>query len=596
MRLQSFQVMNFRSIKDSGVIDVSRITALLGRNESGKSNLLRGLHSLNPLDGFGALDPVKNFPRDRRLGDCGDDTPVVNSTWELDDDDRAALADILPQAPNVRTVTVARQYQGNSRAVVFPEVADASSDDDRDRLNRASEWVLRTMPRFFFLDEYPQFAGHQDMTAYLQRQEQNQLNEADRNFAKLCRVAGLDPQELHQLQHGGSAEHRNQLVNRAGAVMTAELKRLWKDRELKIRFNLDGDHFETLVCDPTATYDVEVNLNDRSRGFQWFFAFYASFAADTSSDTVGNAILLLDEPGLYLHAKSQGDLLKHFENDFTNQILYTTHSPFMISTHRLDSVRTVSIAENIGTTVSNSPTGDARTLYPLQTALGYDVSQSLFAEPNNLVMENITDFWILTSVNAYLSDTGRKSLNPQLSLTPAGGAQKVSYMVALLTSADLNVVVLFDKERESEVASNEMVKAKLIGERNAVFVSEALDPVPTEAEIEDLLDPAVYEALVREAYKTELQGKILELDRNIPRITQRMEMALENFAVPFQRAKPARLFMAKMAYEPRKVLTPESAGRFEQLFELINERFGVETPVVVDSRTTRSWQTSVRAD
>jgi len=43
-----------------------------------------------------------------------------------------------------------------------------------------------------------------------------------------------------------------------------------------------------------------------------------------------NAILLLDEPGLYLHAHSQSDLLVHFAKDFKNQILYTTHSPFMV--------------------------------------------------------------------------------------------------------------------------------------------------------------------------------------------------------------------------------------------------------------------------
>jgi len=67
MRLESFRVWNYRSINDSGEIAVSRITSLLGRNESGKSNLLRALHSLNPIDGFEPLKPIKDFPRHRRL-------------------------------------------------------------------------------------------------------------------------------------------------------------------------------------------------------------------------------------------------------------------------------------------------------------------------------------------------------------------------------------------------------------------------------------------------------------------------------------------------------------------------------------------------
>jgi len=85
MRLESFKVTHFRSIIDSGWVDVSQITAILGRNESGKSNLLRGLRSLNPAEGFTALNPIKDFPRHRRLEECTDETKVVDSRWLLDE-------------------------------------------------------------------------------------------------------------------------------------------------------------------------------------------------------------------------------------------------------------------------------------------------------------------------------------------------------------------------------------------------------------------------------------------------------------------------------------------------------------------------------
>ncbi|MFO7911892.1 MAG: AAA family ATPase, partial [Desulfotignum sp.] len=124
---------------------------------------------------------------------------------------------------------------------------------------------------------------------------------------------------------------------------------------------------------------------------QWFFSFYTAFAADTENGDKDTAILLLDEPGLYLHAKSQGDLLTHLEDDFENQILYTTHSPFMVPTKHLDWVRTVNIAEADGTTVTNNPSGDRKTLFPLQAALGYDLAQSLFLGGSNLIVEGVTD-------------------------------------------------------------------------------------------------------------------------------------------------------------------------------------------------------------
>ncbi|OLH12848.1 ATP-dependent nuclease, partial [Xanthomonas oryzae] len=444
--------------------------------------------------------------------------------------------------------------------------------EDKDAQQKARNWAFDAIPEFFYLDDYPELDGHQDIAAYMQRKGQNQLTDADKNFEKLCKVANLDPAKLHELHQKNDHETRNQLVNRASAVVTGELKRLWKDRELKIRFNLDGVHLDTLISDPTATYDVEVNLNDRSRGFQWFFAFYVSFAADTKGGKAENSILLLDEPGLYLHAKSQSDLLKHFEDDFTNQILYSTHSPFMVPTHRLDSVRTVNIADKTGTSVTNDPSGDSRTLFPLQAALGYDLAQSMFVGPNNLVVEGVTDFWFLTAVSAHLSDAGKTALSSNLTLTPAGGAQKVSYMVALLTSESLNVLVLFDAEKESEATKKDLLKAKLIREQNVVFVSEAFDPVPDEADIEDLLDSVVYEWLVKEAYKAELKGKSLKLNAKIPRIAKRVEKAFEELGVPFQKTRPARLFLTKMANEPDKVLTADSVARFEALFKLINTR------------------------
>jgi hypothetical protein len=244
----------------------------------------------------------------------------------------------------------------------------------------------------------------------------------------------------------------------------------------------------------------------------------------------------------------------------------------MVPTHALDSVRTVSISEGKGTTVTNDPSGDAKTLFPLQAALGYNIAQSLFVGPNNLVVEGVTDFWMLSAVNAYMGDSGRTTLNPHLTITPAGGAQKVSYMVALLTSEELNVVVLLDDERESKTTKDDLLKTKLIHEKNVVFVSEAFLVPPSEADIEDVFDPAIYESLIRESYKTELVGKDFRPNANIPRVAKRMEKALAELGIDFHKTRPARLLLEKMASKPKNILSDECLTRFEKLFKVINER------------------------
>ena len=338
--------------------------------------------------------------------------------------------------------------------IPFPDEADTlltEIEAQADAINafetahqQARTAVAQWLPLFVYVAEFPELDGHQSLAEYVQNRTRGAaLTTAEKNFEKLAKVAGFDPKGLHGIAN--DHETRNQLVNRAGATVTSEIRRLWRDRNLKIRFNLDGEHLDTFISDPTNVYDVEVNLNERSRGFQWFFSFYVTFAADTAGGDADGAILLLDEPGLYLHAKSQGDLLKYLREDLKNQILYTTHSPFMVPPGAISLVRTVNISQQDGTTVTNDPTGDSRTLFPLQAALGYQASQTLFIGQFNLIVEGVTDFWILSAANEHLKAVGGRTLPEELIITPAAGAQRVTYMVALLASQDLDVLVLLSR-------------------------------------------------------------------------------------------------------------------------------------------------------
>ncbi|WP_109142876.1 AAA family ATPase, partial [Bradyrhizobium sp. SUTN9-2] len=532
MKLTSFQIQNFRSVEDSGWINVNDLTSLVGRNESGKSNLLLALASLNPPGGRQPLTPVKDFPRSRRLEECKSNTVVVWSWWSLSPEEAEELHPLLGP---LDTVAIGRGYAAEAiwtqfktmppeldarkmasvlkrlRPVLEPrwtalegeqktqvegawgalEKANANTvskawagavtpaaaalrkqlgaasimlDDKQDELlteledqalkitsydaNKlaAHKLVIGWLPQFVYIADFPELYGHQELSSFVERRGQNPATkEREDNFEKLAKVAGFKPQELYEKRN--DHELRGQILNRASSLVTGEIRRLWKDRQLMVRVDIDGPNVTILVSDPNSQYPVEVNLDERSRGFRWFFAFYITFSADTQGGNADGAILLLDEPGLYLHAKSQEHLLKHFREDYENQIIYTTHSPFMVPPDALEIVRTVNIDEKTGTKVSNVPTGDSRTLFPLQAALGYQLSQTLFVGHSNLIVEGVTDFWILSSVNAHFAATGVPALPEELTITPAGGAGKVSYMAALLASEELKVLVLLDDDR-----------------------------------------------------------------------------------------------------------------------------------------------------
>ena len=662
MKLESFRVRNFRSVFDSGLITTEKLTAILGRNESGKTNLLLALKSLNPAEGFGKLNDIKDFPRNRKLSECTPDTPVVDTTWKLTEQELAELSAIYPRARNITYVDISRRYNGKIRHINFsglekltydeqkikkevrkikaqidlffdnvenkteqtqPDIQAISdicnallpipdrpidwseqakgkpqklrqflvkydielkseSDDaldeledtlneisnDSSRSKQAREWILTKLPVFVMVDEYPELNGHHQMAEYTYHKQQGTLTNADIHFEKLCKVAGISPDEL--TANRNNSEVRNQLVNRAGAVVTTEIRRLWQDKPLKIRFNVDSDYFDTYVSDTNHTYDVEVNLDERSRGFKWFFSFYITFFADTKGGAAENAVILLDEPGLYLHAKSQADLLNHLTNDFDNQIIYTTHSPFLVPIKNISDVKTVSIAEDKGTTVTNDPSGDSTTLFPLQAALGYDIAQSLFIGSHNLIVEGVTDFWYLSTISDVLTSAGRKGLNSKIIITPAGGAQRVSYMVSLLSSQNLNVVVLLDDEKQSRETSVELQQQGMLNRKNVVFVSDALESKRDECDIEDLFNRDTFLQLVDESY--DLKPGSLKLNEKIPRIVKQIENSFSTDKKHFVKAKPARAFMNRLKDGDIQLLSTEELDRFEKLCDLINKR------------------------
>lgn len=150
MQLKSFRITNFRSINDSGDIDASRITALLGRNESGKSNLLRGLHTLNPAEGFAKLNPIKDFPRHRKLAECSDLTQVVSTKWTLTPSEQARLAATWPRASGVTEVEIGRRY-GATRWVNI--AVPASAFDIAEVRNLAKKIVAAVKAKAAGLDE-----------------------------------------------------------------------------------------------------------------------------------------------------------------------------------------------------------------------------------------------------------------------------------------------------------------------------------------------------------------------------------------------------------------------------------------------------------
>ena len=273
----------------------------------------------------------------------------------------------------------------------------------------------------------------------------------------------------------------------------------------------DQQYLKVVVEDSLG---VNVELDQRSEGFQWLVSFFVVFFGQAAGTQV-NAILLLDEPGLSLHGLKQREFRRTLSKLAEgNQLLFTTHSPFLVGPDELDIVRVVEMADRtVGTIVhSDVMADDPASLLPLQEALGYDLAQSLFAQQRNLVLEGLTDFWYVEAVSELFRDAGLTELNHEIELFPASSAGKLVYFATILHAQHIKVAALLDSDAAGDDAANQEFLVRKLGQKGILRTKDAYAGPVAEPEIEDLLR----ETLI-EVGKSECGWDVSEAASNQPR-------------------------------------------------------------------------------
>ena len=322
------------------------------------------------------------------------------------------------------------------------------------------------------------------------------------------------------------------------------------------------------------SYLTRKPFESESHGFRWFFSFLMTqkhFYTDNN-----DVILLLDEPGLLLHAKAQKDLLQFFEDDLASrhQVIYTTHSPFMIDLGRLNRVKTVenkSLEEEsnqlkygeLGTKVSSEVHSAGKdTLIPLQSALGYDISQGLFIGKDFLIVEGKSDEIYIRAISCLLEKSGREGLGPW-NIVHARGIGNVASFVKLFGATGLNLAVLVDSHNSERQQIENLFNEGTIDKDRILTYADFTGN--READVEDMLTLDFYLELVEKTY--DISIKKTDLPKR-SRVVSRLESYFETNPIPngvsFRHLKPANYLMANIESMelPEKVLS-----RFQKVFD-----------------------------
>ncbi len=686
MKLTKVRITGFQSIWDSTEFDIGDVTCLVGKNEAGKTALLKALYRLNPIiDKYGSFDVTRDYPR-RAVSEYKDDVEagrrepitVIQATYALEPEDITAIQEVFgPQCfqDETPTLTLHKGYSdedegedeftfsglnmdkeaaikhlveasGLSQTLInklldlntieeMVKALDKLQQDEDDGLQQDEDDGLQQdeddelqqdendelqqdenmqelmltlqevseqdvsgiaydrilddrIPKFLYFDEYYQMEGQDNVDALKQRVANRNLKDSDHPLLGLIKLAGL---KLDQLTDPDETEDLISRLEAAENRLTKRVLTYWsQNRHLRMKFDIrlgrprDPDGMTSGMNIWGRVHDtrhmVSTALGTRSRGFVWFFSFLAWYSRKKDE----NIILLLDEPGLSLHAKAQADLLRYFEEELKphHQLIYTTHSPFMVDPTRFDRVRIVqdlgieSDSDNLseeqeGTKVITEvldATPDS--LFPLQGALGYEIYQTLFVGPNCLVVEGVSDLLYIQTISSILQDNGKEGLSSDWTITPVGGADKVPTFVAMIgAQTNLNLAVLIDYQKKDQQKIEDLYKRKLLKKSNVRTYADYAQG--SEADIEDMFEPEFYLKLVKGAFGVSIS--LTDLSSGHPRILRRLEEYLKSNPLPnketFNHFRPARYLSENIGCLENE-LSEQELDRFEQAFKDLN--------------------------
>ena len=645
MKLTKVRITNFQSIQDSTEFEIGDVTCLVGKNESGKTALLKALYRLNPInEADGDFDVTYDYPRQTLIDyaveiDSGQRKPaqVVQATYVLDPDDTAAVEELfgsgclIDDEPTLvltkgysKSLTLnhlnvdtdaAIKHLTNNFDSTHPSVESTVGEVGADPVvaeqtetsrQRAAllqsisdfkgsqvvfEQILRDrVPKFLYFDEYYQMKGQDNLDALKQRVAEGTLENSDYPLLGLIGLARLN---LDQILNPRRTETLIAQLESAGNFLTRSVLPYWsQNQHLRMEFDIrqaqredppgmtSGTNIWARVKD--TKHDVTTTLGTRSRGFVWFFSFLAWYQRLRKEND--NLILLLDEPGLSLHAKAQGDLLHYFEKELKShhQLVYTTHSPFMVDPAHFDRVRIVQDLgiepdsedlpqEQLGTKViSDVLEATPDSLFPLQGALGYEIHQTLFIGPNNLIVEGVSDLLYLQTISALLQEKGEPGLSSDWTITPVGGADKVPTFVALIGAQNnLNVAVLIDYQKRDEQRIENLYKKKLLEAKRVFTYANFVSA--NEADIEDMFDTDFYLKLVKCEFNQSISSSDLPQGN---RIVRRLEQHFQKNPLPngekFNHYRPARYFSENLKSLESELTEPQ-LDRFRKAFEKLNK-------------------------
>ncbi|MEO9306833.1 MAG: AAA family ATPase [Nitrososphaera sp.] len=450
-------------------------------------------------------------------------------------------------------------------------------------------------PRFVYFSDYKKILGNIDLEEFLREikgiraKGLEYVEEFDKaeTVNNLFYLAELDAQKLEEVQN--SPSRLIKLLNTSSRRLSERLNPAWKGDPIHVELRWNPGNVLSVVISDVHRDGTVTNtglLNRRAEGFKWTFSFIVNFAAETQKAELKEAILLLDEPARNLHPAQQrgiSDLLKGLAG--SNQILYATHSPFMIFDYTQGNLLVVELDKrrHLSKIYYDYWNADDQTLIPILYGLSRGLVESVvdkqigFNSRPVIIVETMADCMYLNAFDRFLKDPNL-SMNP-LNIVPAYNKNSVMPLSIFYRNHGYDTFILLDNTEDSrkiasDLQSNEFKSVQM------VFFELAGQP---KLYIEDLLIDEDYLYAVNQTYEVKLRKEgytTLTKDQVASKgkksiIDNLNEIWKENQHLgwdTFDREDICRYICEKIVLGETDFLSDKTKDQFRSLYRLIAER------------------------
>ena len=453
----------------------------------------------------------------------------------------------------------------------------------------------RLHPRFVYFSDYKKILGNINLAEYIKESETEAstgieyIEGFDRSetVRNLLYLAEFEIEKLEEFKNSPSKLIK--FLNTASKKLTERLNPSWKGEAINVELRLNPGNILSVVLSDVHKDGTITNtglLNRRAEGFKWTFSFIVNFAAETQKAELKEAILLLDEPARNLHPTQQmgiSDLLKNLAG--SNQVLYATHSPFMIFDYTPGNLLVVELdrKKHLSKIFYDYWKADDATLTPILYGLSKGLVDSItdrevgYNSRPLIIVEAMSDTMYLNAFDKFLQDPNI-SMNP-LNVVPAYNKNSVLPLSIFYHTHGYNTFVLLDNDYESNQIAEQLKNNKFSEPQIIFFESDGnlLQSIEDYMEIDDYLYAVnqTYEIKLRKEGFTNLTKEEV-LIHGKKGIVENLKAVWNEHADDewgeFEKEEVCRYICGKIASGTANFLTEKTRDRTRTLYRIIAER------------------------